>query len=68
MTILNYTDFPGNDIAPTITMNYTDCCQFCLNTSSCVAFTWQISANGCYRKSSLGSGSVYMNAVISARY
>lgn len=68
MIILNYTDFPGNDIAPSLAMNYTDCCNFCLNTSSCIAFTWLFNSNICYRKNSLGGGPVSLFNVISGRY
>lgn len=65
---MNSTDLPGNDITPYPALNYTACCTYCIATSGCVAFTWGVVTNLCYRKTSIGSGGVAAVNLVSAKY
>jgi hypothetical protein len=61
MTFYNNTELAGTNIA-SATLNYTDCCSYCLMTSGCVGFTLVVSGNACYIKS------VVMNSSAPDRY
>ena len=67
---MNNTDLPGNDMtsAPFPVINYTACCVLCIATSGCVAFTWGVVTNNCYRKNSIGSGGSAAVNLVSAKY
>ncbi len=48
-------DYSGNDITSRASQTFANCCAWCLNVTSCVAFTLN-QQNTCYIKNSTGSG------------
>lgn len=72
MTILVGYDQPGSDITSNTLANYTLCCQWCLSTSNCVAYTWGLptagsDANVCFLKYAI-PGSTPASYLPSAHY
>ncbi len=65
---MHNTDLPGNDILPYTPMSFNACCTQCLTTSGCVALTWALTNNYCYRKTSTGSGGVLNINLLSAHF
>ena len=59
MTFYNNTELGGNSFY-SATLNYTDCCSYCLATPRCIGFTLVVSGNACYIKDllvmSVGTG------------